>query len=198
MRVFVVFAHPRRDSLNGALLGALEEGLRQGGHEPDVADLYAERFDPRLSAEELVGPGEIRPAPDAKAYQERLLAAGGLVLLFPVWWFAPPAILKGFVDRVFTEGVAFRFGPAGDVEGLLPQAKALVVNTTGASAAHYSAAGFDGPLRQTLDRWTLGLCGVGEVKHVLFHGVAEADGATRQGWLDELRGLGRDFFSASG
>jgi len=194
MRVFVVLAHPRTDSLNAALLQELVAGLREAGHEPDVADLYADGFDPRLSAQELQPLGEVRSAPDAQAYQARLLAARGFAFLFPVWWFGPPAIFKGFVDRVFAEHVAFRFGENGEVLGLLPRVKALVINTAGATAKQYEAAGFDAPLRQTLDRWTLGFCGVREVHHVILHGAAEADETTRVGWLAEARRLGREHF----
>jgi putative NADPH-quinone reductase len=108
MRVLVLYAHPLPDSFHAALHRATLEGLRAGGHEPDDCDLYAEGFDPVLSAEErrdyhdpalnrrLVGP-----------WVDRLQAAEALVCVFPTWCFGPPAILKGFFDRVFLPGVSF-------------------------------------------------------------------------------------------
>ena len=194
MRILVVFAHPRRDSFNGALLDALVEGLAEGGHAPDVADLYAEGFDPRLGAQELPRMGSGRPEPEVAHYQRRLLAAEGLAFVFPVWWFGPPAILKGFVDRVFEENVAFRFNGRRWAEGLLPARRALVLSTTGAGGALYRALRLAGPMQKTLGEWTLRACGVKQVKQELFHEVVTTDDATRRRFLDRARRLGRTYF----
>ena len=108
MNVLLVRAHPLEDSFNGALLARTQAGLQRAGHAIDLLDLYADDFDPRLRAEErrtyadaAAVPAEIRP------YADRLLAADALVLVFPVWCFGVPAILKGFFDRVLRPGVAF-------------------------------------------------------------------------------------------
>ena len=108
MRVLYLYAHPLPESFAAAIHAAARRGLARAGHEVDVCDLYAEGFDPVLSAEErrhyhdpalnrrLVGP-----------YVDRLLAAEALVLSFPTWCFGPPAILKGWFDRVLIPGVSF-------------------------------------------------------------------------------------------
>ncbi len=121
MRVLVVFAHPLADSLNGALHEAVVDGLTRAGHEVDDMDLYADGFDPVLSAEER------RSYFDADAnrarlegYAERIAGAEGLVACFPVWCLGPPAIFKGFWDRVLVPGVAFGFDEAG---ALVPDLK---------------------------------------------------------------------------
>ena len=196
MRILVVFAHPRRDSFNGALLDALLRGLEEAGHAPDVADLYAEGFDPRLGPEELRRMGTGHPPPDVAGYQRRLLAADGLAFVFPVWWFGPPAILKGFVDRIFEENVAFRFNGKGWAEGLLPAGRALVLSTTGASGALYRTLRLAGPMHKTLGLWTLRACGVREVKQELFFEVVATDDATRRRYLDRARTLGRTYFKS--
>ncbi len=194
MRILVVYAHPRTDSFNAVLLRAFVAGLCEAGHEPDVGDLYAEGFDPRLGADELEHLGTGRRGADVRAWQERLLAADGLAFIFPIWWFGPPAILKGFVDRIFEENVAFRFRATGLVEGLLPQKRALVLTTTGSSALLYRTLGFEKPLQKTLCDWTLKVCGIKTVEHVLLYDVVKADDAVRRRYTEEARRLGREFF----
>lgn len=118
MRVLVVFAHPVENSFSAALHRMVLETLRASGHEVDDIDLYADGFDPRLSREEWLTYHDVevnrKPVND---YVERLLAAEALVLVFPVWNFGYPAILKGFFDRVFMPGVSFRMseGNHGDL-----------------------------------------------------------------------------------
>ena len=96
MRFLVLYAHPNPESFCAALHRSVVGTLRRNGHEVDVCDLYAERFDPVLSYEERVGyldvPANRRPVED---YVRRLEQADGLILVFPVWNFGFPAILKG-------------------------------------------------------------------------------------------------------
>ena len=109
MHVMVLHAHPVETSYNRALCNAVLDTLRANGHEPDLVDLYAEGFDPVLSREERVRyhdiPDNITPA--IRPYVDRLMAAEAIVLVFPVWNYGFPAILKGYFDRVFLPGVAF-------------------------------------------------------------------------------------------
>jgi NAD(P)H dehydrogenase (quinone) len=133
--ILVVSAHPLADSLSGALKTAVVGGLEEAGHTADVIDLYVDEFAPSLSAAErtsFVQPG-YAPPPDTAAYCDRLLAADGIVFVFPQWWFGMPAILKGFVDRVFVPGVAFDPDPKGG--RLIPRLDNIksfdVVTTTG-------------------------------------------------------------------
>ena len=196
MRVLLVLAHPRGDSFNAAVAKALSDGLEEGGCRVDLADLYTEGFRPGLSAEDLATFEAKDTPPDVASYQDRVRAAQGLAFVFPVWWFGQPAMLKGFFDRVFFENFAFRFTPNGAVEGLLSHRKALVVNTAGAKEDFYKAFGFDGPLRKTLDEWTLKICGVREVEHVIFHDVVNTTDAVRHSYLEKARTLGRTFFDS--
>ncbi|TQV76141.1 NAD(P)H-dependent oxidoreductase [Denitrobaculum tricleocarpae] len=109
MRVLVLFAHPVETSFQAALHSRVVETLTSGGHEVDDCDLYAEGFDPRLTrAERLAYHDLTADRSPVQEYIDRLQAAQALVLVFPVWNFGYPAILKGFFDRVFLPGVAFR------------------------------------------------------------------------------------------
>jgi NAD(P)H dehydrogenase (quinone) len=131
MRVLVVFAHPLRDSFHGTLHRDIVAALVQAGHEVDDCDLYAERFDPVLSAdarERYFDPA--RNQEGIRPYVERLFAAEALVLCFPIWCFGPPAILKGFMDRVMIPGVSFALGPDGRMHPNLRHIRKLVAVTS--------------------------------------------------------------------
>jgi len=108
MKVLVLFAHPCGESLGAALHKGVVETLRRRGHEVDDCDLYAEGFDPVLSADERRGyhdtASNTLPVAD---HVVRLRWAEALVLVFPVWNYGFPAILKGYFDRVFLPGVSF-------------------------------------------------------------------------------------------
>ena len=135
MRVLVVYAHPLDDSFAAALHRGVVTTLRKSGHEVDDCDLYAEGFDP------VLGPAERRayntPTPDLSGVADhvrRLRAAEAIVLCYPTWWYGMPAILKGYFDRVWAQGVAFTLPEGG---GLIRPAlgnirKLWVVTTYGA------------------------------------------------------------------
>jgi NAD(P)H dehydrogenase (quinone) len=123
MRVMVVYAHPVETSFNAAIYATVTETLRQRGHEVDACDLYAENFPAIMSREERLLYHE-SPANRALArpWIERLEKADALVLVFPTWVFAPPAILKGFCEKVFLPGVAFELVD-GKVRGAMRHLK---------------------------------------------------------------------------
>jgi putative NADPH-quinone reductase len=108
MRFLVVYAHPVEDSFQGALHRIVVKTLRDSGHDVDDFDLYAEQFQPVLSREERRGYHKIT-SNRAFANKEiaRLVRCQGLVFIFPAWWYGMPAILKGYIDRVWIPGVAF-------------------------------------------------------------------------------------------
>ncbi|MCR9086530.1 MAG: NAD(P)H-dependent oxidoreductase [Rhodobacteraceae bacterium] len=129
-RALVLAAHPCPESFNAALHRTVVDRLSDSGWEVDDCDLYAERFDPVLSETERRGyhdqPTNITPV---QAYVDRLRAAEALVMVFPVWNFGYPAILKGFLDRVFLPGVSFRL-EAGKVVPNLTHIRRLAAVTT--------------------------------------------------------------------
>src|SRR5215469_9780530 len=132
MRVLVVFAHPLADSFTAALHRTVVEALRRVGHEVDDCDLYAEHFDPVLTAAERRVYNTASPDLSAvEPYVERLRRAEALVLCFPTWWYGLPAILKGWFDRVWVPGVAFH-SPAegGPIKRGLTNIRELAVVTT--------------------------------------------------------------------
>lgn len=134
-RCLLIFAHPLGQSLNARLAATVEAAARAQGWHPTRRDLYAQDFDPRLTAEERAGYYATPPATLAEEKQD-LTQAQVLILVFPTWWFGFPAILKGWFDRVWTPGTAFDHSPG--FGPMLPRLDALqdvlAVTTMGAPA----------------------------------------------------------------
>ena len=131
MRVLVLFAHPVETSFAAALHAKVVEVLREKGHEVDDCDLNAEGFDPVMSRQDRIdyhntAVNRRHVAP----YVDRLLAAEALVFSFPVWNMGFPAILKGFIDKVFLPGVSFTLGEDGSYNPCLHNIKRLGVVCT--------------------------------------------------------------------
>ena len=131
MKILLVFAHPGADSLNAAIRDRAIAALEKAGHDVDLCDLYAEGFDPVLTAEERASyfDTETNRARNA-GYVERLFAAEGLVFVFPTWTLGPPAILKGFFDRVMVPGVSFRLDEQGGLHPNLQHIRSLAAIVT--------------------------------------------------------------------
>ncbi len=188
MKISVILGHPRRTSLNHALAAAAAERLRENGHEVRQHDLQAEGFDPVLA------PGEESDGaplpPDVEAHCREIAEADGIVVVHPNWWGGPPAILKGWIDRVLRPGVAYRFleGDAGEgvPVGLLRARSAVVLNTSN-TFPEREAHAFGDPLERIWKDCVFGLCGVANVERLTFSVVATSAPEERRSWLDEVR-----------
>jgi putative NADPH-quinone reductase len=131
MRVLLLFCHPVEDSYHAALHRTARGALERAGHQVDDCDLYAEGFCPVLSRAERIGYHDTaRNRAPVQTYVDRLLGAEALVLCFPVWNFGPPAMLKGFLDRVFLPGVSFHLGADGKLTPNLRHIRKLGAITT--------------------------------------------------------------------
>ena len=142
MRVLLVSAHPLADSFVAAVRAAAISGLRAGGHDVDLLDLDREGFEPRLSLREWEShrPGITAKPEEVQAHATRLQWADALVLVYPTWWGAQPAIMKGWLDRVWVEGVAYtRPDGAARVRRKLQNIRHLVAVTTHGSPKHINA-----------------------------------------------------------
>jgi NAD(P)H dehydrogenase (quinone) len=108
MRVLYLYCHPLPESFHAAIRAKALDGLRAAGHEVDLLDLYADRFDPVLSEDARRHYHDTsRNQAGLEGYIRRLKSADALIVQFPVWCFGMPAMLKGFIDRMFMPGVAF-------------------------------------------------------------------------------------------
>lgn len=188
MRVSVILAHPDSQSFNHAIAQTACAALTQNGHSPVLHDLYAERFDPVLPTAELRGKALL---PDAvAAHCQEISRADGIVIIHPNWWGQPPAVLKGWVDRVLRPGVAYKFVDGDQGEGvpvgLLTAKKALVFNTSN-TRSEREASAFGDPLDTLWRNCVFGLCGVSDFYRVTFSVVVTSALERRQEWLRQVR-----------
>ena len=188
MRVLTILAHPHPGSFNHAIAEAAVAALEASGHEVVFHDLYAEGFDPLLSSEEIPKGAQIDEA--LARHCRDLGEAEGIIVVHPNWWGMPPAILKGWVDRVVRPGVAYEFleGDSGEgvPSGLLRARKALVFNTTNTGAKREQEA-FGDPLQTLWKNCIFGLCGVEDFRRKSYGVVVTSTEAERRAWLDDVR-----------
>ncbi len=193
MRITSIVAHPRPNSFCHAISNRVCAKLAASGHELLHHDLYAERFDPCLTAEEAYTIGDTLETALSRttdslvaAYRAELASSDGLVVVHPNWWGKPPAILAGWMDRVLVPGVAYRLASAdGLPQGLLSIAKALVVNTSDTPEERENRDLGD-PLDSIWRRCVLPYCGVKVTNRVVFRPVTDASDLQRKIWLDEI------------
>ncbi|GAB3087183.1 NAD(P)H-dependent oxidoreductase [Nocardioides zeae] len=162
MSTLVVTAHPDPTSLTHHVATRLRDELaRGGGGEVTVAHLAQEGFDPRFTAADrqayLTGHGHPR---DVLAEQERLDAAQHVVLVFPVYWWSMPALLKGWVDRVFVAPWAFSLDETGRVVPSLQRLTAHLVPTPGTAAGSFARHGYTESFSTQVERGILDYCGI--------------------------------------
>ncbi|HEV7367551.1 NAD(P)H-dependent oxidoreductase [Arenibaculum sp.] len=160
MRIQAVLAHPLADSFAAAVHRSAVGALRARGHEVVETDLYAEGFEPCLTAAERAA--YFDPGYDAAAVRpllERLQWSQGLVLTYPHWWFDAPAILKGWYDRVWAPGAAFRHDrDGGRIEPLLTELSRVAVLTSFGSPWWLVELYMRNPARRILKRGLLAAC----------------------------------------
>lgn len=173
MKVLLVYAHPEPKSLNGSLKNFTIQHLQNAGHEVQVSDLYAMNwkaaldandsknrldetyFDASLDSQHAFKNG--LQSDDIALEQSKLLWADTVIFQFPLWWFSMPAIMKGWVERVYAYGFAYGVGEHNDShwgdrygEGTLAGKRAMLMVTAGGWQPHYSARGINGPIDDIL------------------------------------------------
>ena len=193
MRVLVIIGHQQLGSFNHAIAQAAREELRAAGHEVIYHDLYAERFDPVLPAQEIPNEAEVDPL--IRQHCDEVLAADGYVIVHPNWWGMPPAILKGWVDRVIRQGTMYRFGPDGVVQNL--KGKRALVITTSNTPREDELRLFGDPLENLWKNCIFNFVGVEDFQRRNFESIILSTAEQRRGWLEEVRQLVRKRFPAA-
>jgi len=190
MKAMVVVGHPAPDSFNHALAMVVADTWQGAGYDVAWHDLTAERFDPCLTAAEARG--EVTMDPQVRAHITDLVAADLLCVVHPNCWGAPPAIMKGWIDRVFAPNAAYGFAKGADAgdapQGLLPLKGALVLNTGNTPVAREEVV-FGDPLGRMWRDCVLEYCSKAHVERALFGVVATSTIADRAGWLAQAKAL---------
>jgi len=197
MYISVILAHPAKGSFNHAIAEAAVLAAEQNGHRVMFHDLYAEGFDPLLTAAEIARDAELPPA--IAQHCREIAAADGIIIVHPNWWGQPPAILKGWVDRVIRPDVAYRFDEGDSGEGipigLLKAGSALVFNTSNTSEQREKEV-FGDPLAILWKSCIFDFCGVQGFQRRMFSVVVTSTEAQRRDWLAEVRASVRHSFPA--
>jgi NAD(P)H dehydrogenase (quinone) len=215
MRVFIVHAHPEPQSFNGAMTRMAAEALTSAGHEVAISDLYAMGFDPisdrrnfvtvhdplyyRQQAEEAHAAQFNGFASDIREEMDKLFWCDALILQFPLWWFGLPAILKGWIDRVFASGGRIYGGGKWYDQGVFAGKRAMCSITIGGSASLYSPRGLNGPIASILfpiHHGMLYFTGFSVVEPFVVHAPARTGGEQRAAELKRYRGRVLGLFSA--
>lgn len=184
-RVLVLAAHPCPESFSQALHKTVVETLTAQGWDVDDCDLYAEGFDPVLSETERRGyheePENIAPVAD---YVARVRAADALVMVFPVWNFGYPAILKGFLDRVFLPGVSFKLIDGKVLPNLTHIKRLAAVTTYGGSRTRALLVG--DPPRHCVKRAVWHVCRPFKMRYLALYDMNRASDAKRAAFLEKV------------
>jgi NAD(P)H dehydrogenase (quinone) len=190
MRHLAVFSHPNPKSFNRAILDTYVAACKEKGDEVRVRDLYALAFQPALSATDLAGVTAGRVAEEIRVEQEHIAWADLIAFIFPLWWGGMPAIAKGYVDRVFSEGFAYSFDENG-LRRLLTAKKALTITTLGDTAENYREKGFFDAMNRLMDGILFDFSGIAALEHVYFGAVPLVSDDERGRMLHDVKELVR-------
>lgn len=184
MNVSIILAHPDRNSLNHAIAEAAREALKENGYGIHFHDLYEEGFDPLLRTDEIPKGAGLPKA--IELHCREIADARGIIIVHPNWWGQPPAILKGWVDRVIRPGVAYEFEEGDSGEGVpvgLLKAKAVLVFNTANTPEGREMSVFGDPLQLIWKNCIFDLCGVKEFYREMFRVVVTNTEDQRKEWL---------------
>ena len=185
MKHLIIYAHPNPQSLNSYLKQTLAEHLWDTGHEVVIRDLCEINFNPILSLEDMQGQRLGKVSDDVRQEQEFISWAEHITFIYPIWWTGMPAVMKGFIDRVFSYGFAYRYDQ-GVQKGLLTGKQTTIINTHGKSRAEYESIGMDKALSLTSDKGVFTYCGLEINQHFFFDKADKANFEIIEDWKQQI------------
>ena len=197
MKISVIIGHPNKKSFNYAIAITVVERLLEMGHKVFFHDLYEERFDAIITGYELEN--EVSKDKLIEQHCKEIKEAEGIVIIHPNWWGQPPAILKGWVDRVLRQGVAYTFNEndngGGIPEGLLKAKVAIIFNTSNTPEQRELKI-FGDPLETIWKNCIFDFCGVENFFRKMFRVVEDSTLEQRKEWLKEVQEVVNQYFAA--
>ncbi|MGB5820933.1 MAG: NAD(P)H-dependent oxidoreductase [Saonia sp.] len=181
MTAHIIYAHPNNGSFNHAILEVVRKALSQQGIEATVSDLYAMNFDPVLKIED-----RIKTKGDVKKEQDKISLADCIITIYPVWWTQMPAILKGYIDRVFAYNFAFQLDENGFPIKLLKGKKGIIFSTFGHPYDYYEKEGYVTAFEKTVDSGIFDYVGIEVIRHFFFGAPVRKSEEERKNDLEEL------------
>ncbi|MCL2383549.1 MAG: NAD(P)H-dependent oxidoreductase [Oscillospiraceae bacterium] len=166
MNYLIIKSHPYSGSFNAGVAATIYETVSMKGHNVTEIDLLSDGFNPVMTAEDLEAWKQGQTLdPLIKKYQNQIDDADILVFPFPVWWGGPPAILKGFCDKILLYGWAYKLNESGKLVGMLNSKKAIVIATSEV-ANEIIERNYRNPVEGAFVKNTLGDCGIEVIKHM--------------------------------
>ncbi|MDF7626795.1 NAD(P)H-dependent oxidoreductase [Lactobacillaceae bacterium L1_55_11] len=190
MNILVIYAYPNHTGLNYAILNRIRKNLNSR-HKVKILDLYEDDFNPILVFNQAHRRRDLDQDPAMGPYRKMVQEADFLIFVYPIWWGGMPAILKGFIDRVFVKGFAYHY-PNGGLrpEGLLPGKSAWIVNTCDTPGFYIKL--FQEDYGRILKRQVLKMCGIHVQKHSRLNFVRRSSLAKREKFLDKVGNYARE------
>ena len=185
MNYLIILAHPKLQSFSHEINTKLKENLEKGGRQVKVRDLYKINFNPILTEEEQSNNKRKKQSNDIISEQKYISWADEILFIYPLWWNAFPAILKGYIDRVFTNGFAFHIGSNGP-EGLLKGKKVQLITTAGMDEESLIHSSIYEGLKITQDHGVFEFCGMEVREHLYVTRVTSLTAEEKQKVLDKL------------
>jgi len=187
MNVLILYSHPNEKSFNHAIKETVQKQLLELGHKVEVRDLYKMKFNPIVSVEDFKKLASGTVADDVKKEQDFVAKSDILLFVFPIWWAGFPAEIKGYIDRVFTNGFAYKYNKQGGVDQLLKDKKAILFNTTGTPSDIYEQSGIAPSIRKIISDGVLGFFGTKVIEHKFFGNVVGTTDENRHEMLKEVQ-----------
>lgn len=195
MNILIILAHPKQGSFNYAIAEACKDRLKSNGHEVVFHDLYLEGFDPILGSSEI--PKDVQLNEVIRQHCLDLQQSDGVIIVHPNWWGQPPAILKGWIDRVIRPGIAYEFEEGDSGEGvpigLLKAQTALVFNTSNTSKEREDKI-FKDPLETIWKNCIFEFCGVQRFERKMYRILVTSDLNERNIWLKDVKNTVDKYF----
>jgi len=187
MNVLIILGHPNSGSFNHAIAEACIAQITENGHTVVYHDLYNEQFNPILGSTY-----SSKDTHDIEQHQFDLVKSDGIIIIHPNWWGQPPAVVKGWLDRVFLPEVAYKLEKEADgnyiSKGLLKAQIAIVLNTSN-TPVELEETIFKDPLETIWKERVFNFCGVSNFKRINFRVIKDSDMHQRILWLTEIRQL---------
>lgn len=195
MKISLILAHPSPESFNHAIASAAETELLLLGHQVRRHDLCQEQFNATMPAEELARNAQLGSV--IRQHCHEIVEAEGIIIVHPNWWGMPPAVLKGWIDRVLRMDVAYRFVTNDQGEGVpqgLLRARSAIVFNTANTPENQEREAYGDPLETLWKKCIFGLCGIKNVQRRTFSVVVASNYEQRTRWLLEVRKIVKSHF----
>ncbi|HOY38833.1 MAG: NAD(P)H-dependent oxidoreductase [Bacteroidales bacterium] len=185
MNTLIIYANYKNTSFNNTIKEILSETLHKNGHEVVLRDLYDIRFNPVLTKEDLRMIDQSIFPPDIMEEQRYISRAELIFFIYPIWWSGMPAILKGYIERVFLNGFAFTF-ENGKPRPLLTGKKAILFNTTGSQIV-FASEEEKKALNLITEKSIFNFCGLQVIGHHYFHAVSTVAPEVRENYIKQVK-----------